>query len=77
MDPWWNPAVEDQASNRAYRIGQTRPVTVYRLILNGTVEQKILDLHKHKRQLFDDILSESALVTHLDVKALLALLQET
>lgn len=76
MDPWWNPAVEDQASNRAYRIGQTRPVTVYRLILKGTVEQKILDLHKHKRQLFDDILSESASAAHLDVKTLLTLLQE-
>jgi len=51
MDPWWNPAVEDQASDRAHRIGQTRPVTVYRLVLKGTVEQKILGLHRHKRQL--------------------------
>ncbi len=45
MDPWWNPAVEDQATDRAHRIGQTRPVTVYRLVLKGTVEQKILALH--------------------------------
>ena len=76
MDPWWNPAVEDQASNRAYRIGQARPVTVYRLVLKDTVEQKILELHQQKRQLFDDILSEGAMATHLDAKTLLALLQE-
>ena len=76
MDPWWNPAVEDQASDRAHRIGQTRPVTVYRLVLKGTVEDKILALHQHKRQLADDLLSESAMAAKLDAKALLALLQE-
>jgi hypothetical protein len=76
MDPWWNPAVEDQASDRAHRIGQTRPVTVYRLVLKGTVEQKILGLHQHKRQLADDILSESSMAANLDAKTLLALLQE-
>ena len=76
MDPWWNPAVEDQASDRAHRIGQTRPVTVYRLVLKGTVEEKILALHKHKRQLAEDLLSESAMAAKLDAKALLALLQE-
>ena len=77
MDPWWNPAVEDQASDRAHRIGQTRPVTVYRLVLKGTVEQKILRLHEHKRQLADDILSEGAMAASLDAQALLALLKET
>jgi superfamily II DNA or RNA helicase len=76
MDPWWNPAVEDQASDRAHRIGQTRPVTVYRLVLKGSVEQKILQLHAHKRQLADDLLSESAAAAGLDAEALLALLQE-
>jgi len=76
MDPWWNPAVEDQASDRAHRIGQTRPVTVYRLVLKGTVEQKILALHKHKRQLADDILSESAMAASLDAQTLLALLRD-
>jgi superfamily II DNA or RNA helicase len=76
MDPWWNPAVEDQASDRAHRIGQTRPVTVYRLVLKGTVEQRILALHQHKRQLAEDILSESALAASLDAQALLALLEE-
>ena len=76
MDPWWNPAVEDQASDRAHRIGQTRPVTVYRLVLKGTVEQKILGLHRHKRQLADDILSESAMAASLDAGTLLALLKD-
>jgi SNF2 family DNA or RNA helicase len=76
MDPWWNPAVEDQASDRAHRIGQTRPVTVYRLILKGTVEQKILALHEHKRQLAEDMLSGTALAAKLDAAALLALLRE-
>ncbi len=76
MDPWWNPAVEDQASDRAHRIGQTRPVTVYRLVLKGTVEQKILGLHQHKRQLAEDILSESAMAASLDAGTLLALLKD-
>jgi hypothetical protein len=76
MDPWWNPAVEDQASDRAHRIGQTRPVTVYRLVMKGTVEQKILRLHDQKRQLADDILSEGAVAAGLDAQALLALLNE-
>ncbi len=51
LDPWWNPAVEDQASDRAYRIGQKRPVTIYKLISEKTVEQKILELHKTKKHL--------------------------
>ena len=76
MDPWWNPAVEDQASDRAHRIGQTRPVTVYRLVMKGTVEQKILALHQHKRQLAEDLLSGTAMAAKLDAQALLALLQE-
>jgi superfamily II DNA or RNA helicase len=56
LDPWWNPAVEDQASDRAHRIGQTKPVTVYRLIAEATVEQQILSLHKDKRELADALL---------------------
>ena len=76
MDPWWNPAVEDQASDRAHRIGQTRPVTVYRLVLKGTVEEKILALHQHKRQLAEDLLSGTAMAAKLDASALLALLRE-
>ncbi|MBW2660313.1 MAG: DEAD/DEAH box helicase, partial [Deltaproteobacteria bacterium] len=46
MDPWWNPAVEDQASDRVHRIGQERPVTVYRLVVKNSIEEQIVDLHK-------------------------------
>ncbi len=56
MDPWWNPAVEDQASDRAHRIGQTRPVTVYRLVAAETIEEKIVQLHHAKRDLADSLL---------------------
>lgn len=56
MDPWWNPAVEDQATNRAHRIGQDKPVTLYRLITQGTIEERILALHHHKRSLADQVL---------------------
>ena len=51
LDPWWNPAAEDQASDRAHRIGQLRPVTIYRFIMGGTVEEKILAMHREKRDL--------------------------
>ena len=57
MDPWWNPAVEDQASDRVHRIGQTRPVTVYRLVAKDTIEEKIVKLHASKRDLADSLLS--------------------
>jgi SNF2 family DNA or RNA helicase len=50
-DPWWNPAAEDQASGRAHRIGQQRPVTVYRLVTQGSIEDRIVQLHHHKRAL--------------------------
>ncbi len=56
LDPWWNPAVEDQASDRAHRLGQTRPVTVYRLVTKDTIEEKILALHDRKRELVASIL---------------------
>jgi hypothetical protein len=58
LDPWWNPAVEAQAVDRAHRIGQTRPVFAYRLIARDTVEEKVLQLQKTKRDLADAILSE-------------------
>ena len=57
FDPWWNPAVEDQATDRAHRIGQTKVVTVYRLIAEGTVEEKILQLSAKKRALVSNVLS--------------------
>lgn len=59
MDPWWNPAVEDQASDRAHRIGQTRPVTIYRLIAENTIEEKIVKLHHQKRDLADKLLADT------------------
>jgi SNF2 family DNA or RNA helicase len=51
FDPWWNPAVEDQATDRAHRIGQSRVVTSYKLIARDTVEEKILTLQQRKREL--------------------------
>ena len=56
-DPWWNPAVEDQATDRAYRIGQTKKVFVYRLITKNTVEEKIQKLKSRKRNLVDSVIS--------------------
>jgi SNF2 family DNA or RNA helicase len=60
FDPWWNPAVEDQASDRAHRIGQNRVVTVYRLVAAGTIEEKILELKAKKKDLVASVLSEDA-----------------
>lgn len=57
-DPWWNPAVEEQASDRAHRIGQKSVVTVYRLVAAGTIEEKILELKQKKRDLVASVLSE-------------------
>ena len=56
LDPWWNPAVEAQAIDRAHRIGQTQPVFAYRMIARGTVEEKILDLQSSKRKLVEAVL---------------------
>ena len=55
-DPWWNPAVEEQATDRSHRIGQENPVFVYKLITAGTVEEAILNMQTKKRQLFDGVL---------------------
>jgi SNF2 family DNA or RNA helicase len=59
FDRWWNPAVEDQAINRAHRIGAERPVTVTRFLTVGTIEQRINQVLEHKRELFDAVFSES------------------
>lgn len=74
LDPWWNPAVEDQASDRAHRLGQTRPVTIYRLIMEGSIEEKMIGLHQQKRGLADDLLSGTDLSGKLSDEELLALL---
>lgn len=76
MDPWWNPAVEDQASDRAHRIGQLRPVTIYRLVCAQTIEEKILALHRGKKDLADSLLEGTDMPTRLDTTELLKLLQE-
>ena len=76
MDPWWNPAVEDQASDRAHRIGQQRPVTVYRLVAKDTVEEKILTLHAQKRELVDGLLEGAEQAPRLSAEELLNLMRE-
>ena len=75
LDPWWNPAVEDQAADRAHRIGQDRPVVVHRLVAGDTVEERILALQARKRALADAALGEptaAAALTRDDLLALLA-----
>jgi superfamily II DNA or RNA helicase len=76
MDPWWNPAIEEQASDRAYRIGQKRPVTVYRLISKGTIEEKIIQLHQKKKDLADALLDGSDMTQKMNREELLSLLME-
>ena len=76
MDPWWNPAVEDQASDRAHRIGQTRPVTIYRLVAEGTIEEQIVDLHHHKRELADRLLEGADATAKLSTDELLDLIRQ-
>ncbi len=76
MDPWWNPAVEDQASDRAHRIGQTRPVTIYRLITEGTIEEKIVKLHRTKKDLANSLLEGTDQTGRLDLNEMLQLLRE-
>jgi SNF2 family DNA or RNA helicase len=57
VDRWWNPAVEDQATDRAHRIGQTRPVQVHRMVTQGTVEERVAELLRRKRSLADSVLA--------------------
>jgi SNF2 family DNA or RNA helicase len=75
MDPWWNPAVEDQASDRAHRIGQTRPVTIYRLITENTIEDKIVTLHAMKRDLADSLLEGTDSSSKMSADELLNLIK--
>ena len=58
-DPWWNPAVENQAADRAHRIGQKNPVTAYRLITSNTIEEKVIKLYESKLAIADDVLEGS------------------
>ncbi len=74
MDPWWNPAVEQQASDRAHRIGQSLPVTIYRLVARGTIEEKVLQLHAKKRELADRLLDGAEQGARLSIEEIRALL---
>lgn len=74
LDPWWNPAVEDQAADRTHRIGQRHPVTICRLVCSDTIEERVLKLHKDKRQLVDDVLSGEKKSTPLSIKELTELI---
>ncbi|TAH30648.1 MAG: DEAD/DEAH box helicase [Cytophagales bacterium] len=76
MDPWWNPAVEDQASDRAHRIGQQRPVTIYRLVTKGTIEEKIVSLHQNKRDLADNLLEGTEMSGKITSDELLNLIKQ-
>lgn len=75
MDPWWNPAIEDQASDRAHRIGQTRPVTIYRLVCKDTIEEKIVKLHQEKRDLAGSLLEGSDMSAKMSSEDLLDLIR--
>jgi len=75
MDPWWNPAVEDQASDRAHRIGQQRPVTIYRLIAGATIEEKIVALHSYKRDLAESLLDGADISGKMSADELLGLMR--
>lgn len=76
MDPWWNPAIEDQASDRAHRIGQTRPVTIYRLVCKNSIEEKIVRLHQEKRDLAGSLLEGSDISAKMTSEELLDLIKE-
>ncbi|HFA51718.1 MAG TPA: DEAD/DEAH box helicase [Bacteroidetes bacterium] len=75
LDPWWNPAVEDQASDRAHRIGQQRPVTIYRLVAENTIEEKIVKLHAEKRDLADSLLEGTERSAKMSAADLLELMK--
>lgn len=75
LDPWWNPAIEDQASDRAHRMGQTRPVTIYRLVAHNTIEEKIVQLHATKRNMADSLLEGSDQGAKLSTSEILEILK--
>ncbi|HEY8280827.1 MAG TPA: DEAD/DEAH box helicase [Bdellovibrionota bacterium] len=76
LDPWWNPAAEDQAADRAHRIGQQNPVFIHRLVARSSVEDKILQLQKRKRSLADAVLSQADAAAELTKDDLLLLLKD-
>jgi len=74
-DPWWSPAAEAQAIDRTHRLGQTRPVTVYRLVSQGTIEERVVALQERKRELFTAVVDQGEVlgsaITASDIRALL------
>lgn len=74
LDPWWNPAVEAQATDRSHRIGQARPVTVYRLVTRNTIEEKIVELHGKKQRLAEGLLEGTEEAASLGGEELLELI---
>ena len=76
LDPWWNPAIEDQASDRAHRFGQLRPVTIYRLVAENTIEEKIIQLHNTKRDLADSLLEGSDQSAKMSITELVSLIKD-
>ncbi|MEI9938253.1 MAG: DEAD/DEAH box helicase [Pseudomonadota bacterium] len=77
LDPWWNPAVQAQASDRAHRIGQERPVTVYRLITRDSIEDSIVKMHASKRELAGALLDDGDAIASISSDELIELLTES
>jgi non-specific serine/threonine protein kinase len=75
LDPWWNPAVEAQATDRAHRIGQERPVTVFRLVTRDTIEESIVRLHDAKRAVAESLLAGGGQAAQLETSELLDLIE--
>jgi len=76
LDPWWNPAAEAQAFDRAHRIGQKNKVFVYKFITQNTIEEKILKLQEEKRQLFDTMIeTENGIFKQLEVTEIMKLIE--
>lgn len=73
-DPWWNPFVEQQAVDRAYRIGQQQSVNVYKLVAANTIEEKILDMQKDKQQDFEELINGISTDKNVDLNKILSLL---
>ena len=76
LDPWWNPATEDQAIDRVHRLGQTRPVVVTRFIIQGTIEERILDMQKSKKQLAQDLMVRSKEARQIRIEELRTLFRD-
>ena len=74
-DPWWNPAVEDQASDRAHRIGQIRNVSILKLVVKNSIEEKVIKLHEYKKQLFQNLVENASLFRKLSNKDIEFLLE--